>query len=76
MSPEVPEVVDRYFSLDAERDTDAIVALFTGDAPSSTKRGAAWQGRDPRLAHGHGSEVHLHGPRSSAPRRSERTATG
>lgn len=28
----VPDVVTRYFALDADRDIDAIVALFTADA--------------------------------------------
>jgi hypothetical protein len=31
MSAEIPEVVDRYFSLEAERDTEAIVELFADD---------------------------------------------
>jgi hypothetical protein len=32
MSAEIPEVVDRYFLLDADRDTEAIIGLFTDDA--------------------------------------------
>ena len=44
MSQGVPEVVDRYFSLEAERDTDAIVALFTGDA-TLVDEGEARHGR-------------------------------
>ena len=32
MPANVPDVVNRYFDLDAERDVDGIVALFTDDA--------------------------------------------
>jgi SnoaL-like domain len=32
MSAALPEVISRYFELDANRDHEAVVALFTGDA--------------------------------------------
>ena len=44
MSAETPEVVDRYFSLEAERDTEAIVGLFTEDA-TVVDEGEARHGR-------------------------------
>jgi hypothetical protein len=51
MAESMPPVVDRYFLLDADRDVEAIVALFTDDATvideGQTRRGTAairdWQ---------------------------------
>ena len=44
MSQSLPEVVSRYFELDAVRDVEAIVALFTDDA-TVVDEGATRQGR-------------------------------
>lgn len=43
MDTPVPDVVTRYFEADARRDTDAVVALFTGEAVVVDER-QTWQG--------------------------------
>src|ERR1700757_4775024 len=43
LSAELPPVVSRYFELDASRDIDSIVALFTGDGVV-VDEGETWAG--------------------------------
>lgn len=43
MSAGLPPVVSRYFELDAKRDIDSIVALFTGDGVVLDE-GKTWEG--------------------------------
>ena len=60
------DVIRRYFELDAGRDIDAIVALFSDDATVVDEgEDASRDRRDPRLADRPGVEVHVHhrGPR-------------
>jgi ketosteroid isomerase-like protein len=47
----VPEIVRRYFELDAERDVEGILALFSDDATRDQRRRSALrERRDPRMA--------------------------
>ena len=45
MSGAIPDVISRYFDVTAERDTDAIVALFADDA-IVVDEGSARHGKD------------------------------
>ena len=60
------EVIRRYFELDADRDIDSIVALFSDDA-TVVDEGETRHGTDgdPRVADRPSVEVHVHhgGPR-------------
>ena len=47
---EPPDVVSRYFERDAQRDVEAIVALFSGDGQSWTRAKRDGEGGDPRTA--------------------------
>jgi hypothetical protein len=43
MAAALPEVISRYFEIDADRDDEAIIALFAGDA-TVTDEGATHRG--------------------------------
>ena len=45
MSSAVPDVIVRYFELDAARDLDGVIGLFTDDA-TVVDEAATWQGTD------------------------------
>ena len=71
-----PEVVSRYFELDAERDVDGVTALFTDEATvvdeRETHRGSE---RDPRVARGAGVALRVHHRGRPQPRPPARIAT-